>query len=50
MYQRWRVCAALDIHIIDKGRYILKMDGFEVPSVTYLRPDAPLVLTSYSHE
>jgi hypothetical protein len=40
----------LYIYTMDKGRRILKMDGFEVPSVFYLRPDVPIVLTSNSHE
>ena len=40
----------LYIYTIDKGRRILKMNGFEVPGVFYLRPEAPIVLTSNSHE
>lgn len=40
----------LDIHLMDKGRCILKIDGFEVTGVFYLRSDAPIVLTGNSHE
>ena len=38
------------IHTMDKGRCILKMDGFEVPRVFYLNPDIPNILTCDSHE
>lgn len=40
----------LDIHTMDKGHCMLKMDGFQVPGVSYFRPDVPIVLMSNSHE
>jgi hypothetical protein len=50
LVRRRNLTASLDIHTMDKGSCMLKMDGFEVPGVFYFRPDAPIVLTNNSHE
>jgi hypothetical protein len=45
-----RLAPPLDIQTMDKGGWMLKMNGFDVPGVIYFHPDVPVVLTGNSHE